>query len=341
VPFDSERSPAATSGRPDLLVVGAGVAGLTAAHALAERGLRVRVLEKSRGLGGRAATRRIHGVRVDHGAQFFTVRDDRFRRQVDDWLEAGRVIAWTHGVPTWTPEEGVRPPGPAAHPRFVCPEGMSALGTLLADGVDVVRSARVTAVRPEDGGWRVELEDGAVQRAPRLLLTPPLPQTLALLGDVPLPDGTRRELEAVRYAPSFSVMAGYPDVAPPAWPAVRPVEDPQLAWIASDGSKRDGDSPTVLVLHSSHELARRRFDASPDAVADELLRAATRILPWADRPAWREVQRWRYALSETVLDARCLDLGNGLLLAGDAFGEGRIEGAYLSGLAAAEAALPA
>ncbi|MSO32728.1 MAG: FAD-dependent oxidoreductase, partial [Ilumatobacteraceae bacterium] len=59
-----------------VVVVGAGIAGLTAARALSHAGHSVIVLDKGRSVGGRMATRRIGDATVDHGAQFFTVRSD-------------------------------------------------------------------------------------------------------------------------------------------------------------------------------------------------------------------------------------------------------------------------
>jgi hypothetical protein len=57
----------------DVVVVGGGVAGLTLAHELAERGLRVRVLEKGRGLGGKAISYETdtHGLPGEHGIHVF------------------------------------------------------------------------------------------------------------------------------------------------------------------------------------------------------------------------------------------------------------------------------
>ncbi len=333
----------------DVLIIGAGIAGLAAAGALREAGAQVRVLEKSRGLGGRAATRRLHGVRVDHGAQFFTVRDARFRRRVDAWLASGDVDVWTHGVPTWTREHGWRAPDPGGHPRYVCPEGMSTLARLLGAGVEVERSARVTSVRGRDGAWTATLDDATSRSARSLVLTAPLPQSLDLLHDRSLSAAERSELDAVRYAPSFAVMAGYERVQAPDAVGVRLEDHPDLGWIAVDSSKRArgtraGDTsmtsyPTVLVLHGTPAFARRRFDDAHGRVASDLLDAAAAVFPWASTPDWHDVHRWRYAMVETPLHERARDLGDGLVLAGDAFGAARVEGAYLSGLAAADAVL--
>jgi predicted NAD/FAD-dependent oxidoreductase len=61
-------------------VIGAGISGLTCAQNLTDHDVPVTVFEKSRGVGGRMATRRSeHGAAFDHGAQYFTVRDERFQ----------------------------------------------------------------------------------------------------------------------------------------------------------------------------------------------------------------------------------------------------------------------
>src|SRR5262245_8777025 len=81
----------------DILIVGAGIAGLMAAHVLTERGLSVALLNKESSVGGRLATRHIGAGFADYGAQFFTVRSDEFREWVDRWLAAGIVYQWTNG----------------------------------------------------------------------------------------------------------------------------------------------------------------------------------------------------------------------------------------------------
>ena len=92
----------------DVLVVGGGIAGLTAARALRASDQSVLVLEKSRGFGGRAATRRWEEMPFDHGAQFFTARSAEFRTQVDDWLGRGVCFEWSRGFHRAT-EDGSKP----------------------------------------------------------------------------------------------------------------------------------------------------------------------------------------------------------------------------------------
>ena len=75
-------------------VVGGGLAGFTAAHQLNKAGHHVQVFEKSRGRGGRLSTRRMADWQVDHGTQYFTVRSDLFKAEVERWQQLGWVVPW-------------------------------------------------------------------------------------------------------------------------------------------------------------------------------------------------------------------------------------------------------
>jgi predicted NAD/FAD-dependent oxidoreductase len=70
------------------VIVGAGAAGLVLGRALHEmvatRGGVFIILEKSRGVGGRMATRRDGQVIYDHGAQFLKIYDQQLKNLVKD-----------------------------------------------------------------------------------------------------------------------------------------------------------------------------------------------------------------------------------------------------------------
>lgn len=320
----------------DVVVIGAGIAGLSAARELQRSGRDVVVLEKSRGFGGRAASRTIEGVRVDHGAQFVTVRDERFRHQVDAWLADGTVSLWTRGVARWTAADGWHDASPGSHPRYACTDGMNTLGKSLASGLQVERQAQVRAVRRDEAAWSVEL-DATAWRATCVIVTAPVPQALALLGAEACDDATRHDLSQLTYAPCHAVIAHFATQAPPAWSGVQLPEHAELAWIANDTSRRgpNGAQGSTLVLHASANASRARFDEDPATVTRVLLDAASALLPWRATPTWTVHHRWRYALAERTWPEPAVVLAPGLVLCGDAFGDGRVEGAYLSGLAAA------
>jgi renalase len=330
----------------DVIVVGAGIAGLTAARTLAEAGVRLEVLEKSQGLGGRAATRHLHGTPADHGAQYFTARDPRWQEQVAVWRESGAVQVWSRGFHTLSPQ-GLREPA-EGHPRYTFAGGMNTFGKLLADGLTVRRQARVTRLSRTrlsgtSMGWRVGLEDGSETRARRVLLNLPAPQALAL-GRGLCSARTEAALSAVTFAPCLALVAGYARAAP-TWRGISVEDDTQaLSWLACDSSKRapvteaptEQAAETVLVLHGSPAFSERYLETPGEAVPQMLGVAA--LMGFSD-PRWTELHGWRYAKVTDPYGAPYLKEDDTLFFCGDWCGGAKLEAAYLSGLEVAETML--
>ncbi len=125
-----------------IAIIGAGMAGVTAARTLIQAGHRVKVFEKSRGAGGRMASRRTEFGGFDHGAQYFTVRDARFR-QMMQWALANApeiVRPWAANAVRVLDNQGrtLEAALPSLEPHWVAQPGMNALvghmaAPLLAD----------------------------------------------------------------------------------------------------------------------------------------------------------------------------------------------------------------
>ncbi|MGW6917146.1 NAD(P)/FAD-dependent oxidoreductase [Kitasatospora sp. NPDC054939] len=71
-----------TDGELDVVVVGAGAAGLACALDAVAAGLKVRVLEASDGVGGRMRTDVVEGFRIDRGFQVFNTSYPQVRRRL-------------------------------------------------------------------------------------------------------------------------------------------------------------------------------------------------------------------------------------------------------------------
>lgn len=324
------RIPAGEATRPSCLVVGAGIAGLTAGQRLQAAGVQVTLLDKGRGVGGRMATRRFADAVFDHGAQFFTIRHAEFRAQVDAWLAEGSVVEWTRG---FNKEDG--------HPRYRGREGMTSPAKSLAASLDVQLEQHVTKVTSFDWRWHVFTRQGAHYQADALVLTLPIPQALALLdhSPVPVPRPERSALEAIRYEPTIAVLARLD--TPPNLPAPGVVRQPGngIAWLADNQQKGISPVPAVTI-HATHGFSRAHFEDDRTAVAEQLLAAAGRWLP-RETVVAVDTQFWRYSEPVVLHPERQLVVRAPLLLgfAGDAFGEARVEGAMLSGMAVANALL--
>ncbi|MFC4456309.1 NAD(P)/FAD-dependent oxidoreductase [Deinococcus sonorensis] len=283
----------------DVLIVGAGLAGLALARQLQTQGQRVQLLDAARGVSGRCSTRRLGEagaaeVRLDHGARYFTARHDRTRALVQDGLQSGWLREWTRSVPSW--EAGQITSEPDGHPRYVPPLGMNVLGRELAEGLSVQTSARVEQLSHQPDGWLAHTDDGRHWSARMLVLNLPAHQAAALLETAALPLDLSA-LRAVRFDPCWAVGALLARDVPGAdWPALRLSGHPSLEWICREHTKRPAGHPPALMLHARADWSRAQLDLNrdPAELQSELLEAAQEVLgPLEVQQAF--IHRWRSA----------------------------------------------
>lgn len=317
----------------EVLVVGAGAAGLTAArHLVGDH--RVVVIDKGRGVGGRMATRRVGDAVIDHGAQFVTTHSSEFADEVERWCAEEVAQPWFRGR--------IGPGGVQDHDGHVRYRGavsMNAVAKHLAEGLDVRRSARASSVEVDGERWRVRLAGGGDLLADAVVVTAPVPQTLQLLADgsIELTTADRVALERIEYEPCLAVMARLAAPAGLPEPGALAPDDGPIDWIADDQAKGISPSP-ALTVHAGAPASVELWD-QPDALVVSALMEAARVA--TGRPlvvSEHSVQRWRYARPTVLHPERCLVVSGvpPMVLAGDAFGGAKVEGAVLSGTAAAE-----
>lgn len=314
----------------DVLVIGAGMAGLIAAAELQRAGRRVLVIDKGRGVGGRLASRRIDGATFDHGAQFITTRDPRFAAVLEQGRQHGAMEEWCRGFAG----------GPDGHPRWRGRPAMSAVAKHLARELNLQLEMPVVALRSAGDRWRVETTTGRIFLAGAVVLTAPVPQSLALLdaGGIAVPSEMRLRLAAIEYERCLALMAvleGPSCIPPPG--GLTPDHGP-IAWMADNKLKGISAEPSVTI-HATPAFSLEHWDRDRQDSGRALLDAAAPWLGAAVRTF--QVHGWRYSKPMRVEAEPCVLVSPSppLVLAGDAFAGPRVEGAALSGWAAAEALL--
>jgi hypothetical protein len=331
----------------DVVVVGAGLAGSICAKKLQEKGYRVLLLDKSRGVGGRAATRRIEDFRIDHGLQYLKIQPEpapELAQLLQQLCDRKIIEAWTGNVYELN-SDGLQVTPPAT--RYIAPEGMSAIAKFLTTDLQVWKHCLVKAIAPTDEQtWQINYEsadrtEGSVQ-AKALVIAIPAPQAIPILqSSQSIPAEFISQLSLVEYSACIAVMAAYSqdryrDLPP--WQAVKITSDRALAWIALDSNKRKTSTQPIFVLHSTAQFARDYLDTNNlELAAEKLLdRAANLLLPWFDRPEWFQFHRWRYAFTVSSLSVSQLSTNEPLPLVccGDWFGGKFAESALMSGMAA-------
>jgi renalase len=298
-----------------VVIVGAGLSGLACARVVAAAGLPVRVLDRARVVGGRMASKRLHGRPVDLGAAYFTVHDPEFAEVVGRWRTAGLARPWTDELAVLGGAGRGRAPGPV---RWAAPGGLRSLVAELATGLDVELEHPVERVGP---GPDV---DG--RAADVVVLAMPDPQAQRLL---PAGSPAAAEVAGRAWRPVVTVVAGWSRRQWAALPAAFVNDHPVLTLVADDGDRR-GDGAPVLVAHTT-AAAAARHDADPDGAVGPAVAALRDLLDIPQPPEWTHAHRWRHA-SPAEPRERSFHLGDdGIALAGDGWGSPRVETAWRSG----------
>lgn len=353
-------------------VVGAGMAGITCARTLAQAGCAVTVFEKSRGFGGRMATRHTEFGDFDHGAQYFTVRDERFALALQSATEV--VLPWSASTVRVLDALGhvlaTTPPPREAH--YVAVPGMNALvrhwAEPLADArhpqapqsASVQLNTRVVRIARDPihtDRWQLHTEDATTEGAQgiadgfdQVLLALPHRQVLDLLRASGLEQGDgqaiSQALQNVTVAPCWTLMLAFPNAAQPGlphlgpqWNAARSTHH-RISWLAREGSKPRRDHIERWTVQASPAWSAEHINDDPQRVTAKLRKAFTEVTGIHAEPAHAVVHRWLYAQTQTPLGQPfILAADSGLGACGDWCLGHRVEDAFVSGLELAQAVL--
>jgi hypothetical protein len=322
-----------------VVIVGAGVAGLSCARELAAAGREVLVVDRARGVGGRCATHRLEGMAFDVGASFLHGRDPDFLAAVRD-ATPRRIEGWPRTI-----QGAGRPCQPEAFQpgelRIALEEGITAFPKHLARGLPLRLGTRLERIDLSGERIRLLFEGGEEIRTRHVVLALAPEQVLRILdglGEIPRPLASIRALlETSASEPSLSLCAAYPPGVPsPGWDAWYPEDSRVVQFLGNESGKRAEPPCTGLVIQARPAWARQHLD--DEGWPDALLAEAGRIAgAWAARPAARHAHRWRFARSDLAAELSGpvlirLPSGNSLGFCGDRFAPGGgVEAAWVSG----------
>lgn len=317
----------------DVLVLGGGWAGMSCAHALHGSDLKVAVIEKGRGPGGRCATRRHDdGWTFNHGAQYFTATTDAFNSQLYKWQALGWVEPWQAPIKVIGPRpDHLAPLSSGELTRWVGVPGNNAVLKALSDSINFFPNHRAEKIAWCEDHWQVHQASGGEEicwRAKRLVLTAPPKQAAELVGsEHPL----WATLNEHAMAPTWALLVGFD--APSGLEAYAAfVNDGPIGWFAPQ-AYGSNNTEEAWVVHATPRWSEVHLEEAPALVEEALLSAWVKLVgPLRQPPAFISAHRWRYAQSLKPLNAGFLqDQGTQLWVAGDWCAGNRVEGAWLSG----------
>jgi predicted NAD/FAD-dependent oxidoreductase len=326
---------------PDVIIVGAGIAGLSCAGELTRGGARVKLIEKSRGVGGRCATRRVQGQPVDHGIAFYHGSDPAFYEAVAESDEEGLIEGWPRNLSG----EGHPCQPRAFNPRewrCALAGGVNLLPKNLARDLDILRNNPVKAIKVGKGEISLHADGAWAHSAPSVVFAMPATQARTLLTDAgaePALVSARALLEMVGSSCCLTLLAGYSSqAASPEWDICYPEESRALQLAVNDSAKRKQPRELILVYQALPSWSKNNLGARREEWAHALLNEAGHLFgQWAAEPEWVEDHVWRYARADhgsEFISPVLFELEGGarICLAGEAFGRGGgVQAAWSSG----------
>lgn len=314
-----------------IAIIGAGMAGLSAAQALSVAGKTVRLFDKGRGPGGRMSTRRaetlLGQVRFDHGAQFMTPESEAFKGAIDKWVELGAAALWSGAFVSHTNEGGFQED---KSDRFVGVPGMNGIIRSMASDLDVEWGRRVVDLFRTDGVWTLKFEDGTAETGfQSVIIAAPLEQARDLYALVQA-DGAATLFPETVSDPAWALMIAFDEGVDVAWDAAR-FSDGAISWLACNRSKPQRGELETWVAHASLEWSRDNLERDKADVAADLGAAVRKILGVAS-PVFMSAHRWRYSQINNSPEIGSMWLPElSIGLCGDWCLGPRIEHAWLSG----------
>lgn len=328
----------------DVVVVGAGLAGLICAQRLQQAGLRVLVVEKSRGLGGRMATRRLQNTCADHGLRYLTQQGPLTDQLISILLDQDVLQPWIE-VPSGL--------------AYRAATGLTVVAKWLAAGLEIHLGQRLDCLNLVQAEpnliWQLSLhstqassqaEPISLLWAKAVVLAIPAPQAQTLVEPL-IADGLDTEwvaaIRAVEFAPCITAIASYDNAARAAlasFPQGCTAVTADIAWLSQEHTKGRTPAP-VLVLQSTADFARCHLE-TPDLMSLghlllEQLAGQHPDLEQLQHPLTLQMHRWRYGLVQQPLPNLCLStaLPAPLACGGDWCGGTQAEAALTSGWATA------
>ncbi len=314
----------------NVAVIGAGLAGLTAAHELQGRGACVQVFEKSRGLGGRLATRHADDVQIDHGAQYLTVRGPAFRDFIQQAHDAGAAGLWTPSASEDAKREGAE--------WWVGRPGMRDIVQPLASGLEISYATRIVEISGEPGDWRLRGESGRTEGPFEIVIVAiPAAQAHGLLA---AHDDAFDAIAGVEMLPCAAALFAFNAPLVGVRDVLRPADGP-IGWAARDGSKpgRQNAGAETWIVQARPAISAAAMDWEKPTIVRRLQEDFAHLIARDLPPTiYAAGHRWRYAFAEKPLGAPFV-LGANMTLAaiGDWCLGPRAEAAYDSGRAVAGA----
>lgn len=313
-----------------IAIIGAGLAGITVANKLKNHA-DITIFEKSRGVGGRIATRRAETYNFDHGAQFFTIKTNEFKEFCQPLIDHGIMKCW-NGNFVEIDNQGItqRRIWDNNNPHYVGAPTMNAIGKYLSIGLNIQLETQVQSISKKGKKWSVyDANEQSLGCYDWVIITAPATQTLNLVDSK---SKFYDKIKSIKMQACFSLMLGFETPIPVEFNAAL-IRNADISWISVNSSKPDRNTPFSLLIHSTNNWADKHIDDDKHEVLQYLRDHTSEILGYdLNKANHQDIHGWRYAnIAKQSGQQYLIDYKDNIGICGDWLMQGRVESAFISG----------
>lgn len=314
-----------------IAIIGAGMSGITLARTLTTSN-EVTIFDKSRGIGGRMATRRVDGYHFDHGAQFFTAKSEEFKELCQKAKSDGIIEEWNCNFVEITGNQTSRRwsfNNDKAH--FVAKPQMNNLCKYVAKDLKILLDKQIQSINVDNKKWYLKtIKDEIFSDFDYLILAIPSHQAINL---IPKDFKYFDIISNIKMTGCFTLMLGFKEKLSIEFDAAL-VKESNISWISVNSSKPERPAGFSLVVNSSNKWADENIEEDLEVVKEKMITSLKKIIDFdLANINYQNIHRWKYANADLRQgDKSLFDKNLNLGICGDYLISGRVENAFLSGL---------
>jgi predicted NAD/FAD-dependent oxidoreductase len=320
----------------DVVIVGAGISGITAGKYLHKNGFSVKILDKGKAIGGRLATRRINfndeQLQIDYGCKYLEAHTFEFSQELVDLIKNDTVKKWTTSHQNTFLDELEN------KLKFIGRQSMRQIAIELAKGLNISNNIRVKIISHSNGEWNIKDVSKGLIKAKAVILTMPVPQSLELvnISKIEIPSEIYNNLEKVEYERSIAGILVLENKSNLKNEGGLKFEDGPISFITDNNLKGVNNSLTALTVEMANDFSIENWDKSDDELTELIIEASSEY--FNSKVLKSQIHKWRYStpIKSYPKKFESINLPGTLYFAGDAFLGKNVESAYLSGLYSAK-----
>ena len=319
-----------TTKKQNIVIIGAGISGLSLANMLNDV-VNIEVFESSRGYGGRIATRYNEDFTFDYGVQFFTAKNEKFKKFIQLLIDKKIIGIWNAKFVEINGNEITHKKDWSSHyPHYVGIPNMNAICEYLSNNIKTNLNIEVKRIEKSNNNkWQLfDSDSNHLGNFDWVICSTPAFQAQKLL---PLEFAHQDKLQSIKMLGCYALMLSFKNKLNVDWDAAL-VKNSNLSWISFNSSKPARNFLNAVVVLASNSWADKNIETDLEIVKTKMLNSLSRIVKFSDQDLLDcNIHRWKYANTGKNNQFKyLLDQDKKLAAIGDWCIQGRIESAFVS-----------